>query len=325
MKLKNKKILVTGGAGFIGSHIVDELLKYDNEVTVIDDLSTGRLDNLTPYNKNKNFKFIKGDISDPSLVKKVLKDIEIIFHEAALPSVQRSIKNPLKSHKVNVNGTLNLLLAARDSSVKKFIYASSSSVYGDTPTLPKREDMKPNPKSPYAITKLTCEYYLLVFYNIYGLKTTSLRYFNVFGPRQSDNQYSGVVSIFISRILKDTPPIIYGDGKQTRDFTYVANVVNANLLSAQKKESEGEIFNVGCGLKTSIIDLTEEIIKISKKEIKYIFANPRIGDVRDSLADISKISHLLDYEPKITLKEGLTKLYEWYKIKLGIKNESYQT
>jgi len=311
MVLKNKKILVTGGAGFIGSHLVDRLLKNDNEVIVIDDLSTGNLKNLSFASKNKNFKFIKGDIRDFELLKQILENIEIVFHEAGLANVQKSIDNPYISHDVNVNGTLKLLLASKENSIEKIIYASSSSVYGDLQTLPHKEDMKPKPISPYAITKLTCEYYLSVFYKIYGLKTTSLRYFNVYGPRQPDHQYSGVISIWFSRIVKDMPPIIFGNGLQTRDFIYVEDVVEANILAAEKKSSIGEIFNVGSGVSISVLDLAEEILKVCNKKINYELEKPRKGDIKDSLADISKIEKLLGYKPKFVIQEGLRNLYNW--------------
>lgn len=313
MSLKDKKILVTGGAGFIGSHITDALLKLDNEVTVIDDLSNGNLSNLSFAAKNRNFNFINGDIRDFKLFKNILNNIDIIFHEAALVNVQKSITHPFKTNDVNVNGTLNLLSMAKNYSIQKIIYASSASVYGDLPPQKKTEEMILNPLSPYAVSKLTCEYYLSVFFKIYGLKTTSLRYFNVYGPRQTDNQYSGVIPIFISRIINGLPLIIFGDGLQTRDFIYIEDLVNANLLAAEKESAVGQIFNVGSGTCISIIDLAKEVIKLANYKNEYEFANSRSGDIRHSSADISKIRKLLGYEPKFTLKKGLNKFYEWYK------------
>ena len=319
MSLKNKKVLVTGGAGFIGSHLVEKLLKLDNEVKVLDNLSSGKLENLNFAKNNKNFQFIKGDIRDFDLIKRTLKNIEIIFHQCGIPNVQKSIENPIEFNDVNVNGTLNLLVAAQDSTIEKIIHSSSSAVYGDSTDLPTKEDAKLNPNSPYAVNKLTCEYYLSVFYKVYGLKITTLRYFNIFGPRQAVNRYSGVISIFMSRMLKNLPLIIFGDGNQTRDFTYITNIIDANLLVAEKKAANGQIFNVGSGKSISIIDLAKKMIEIHDKDISYEFADFRTGDIKHSLADITKIKKVLDYKPKVALMDGLKNLYEWYK-----KSENYE-
>jgi len=307
------KVLVTGGAGFIGSHLVDRLLKDGFEVHVIDDLSTGKLENVAHYQGKENFHFIKGDIRDFDLIKKTVKDIDAAFHEAALVSVLRSVKNPLYTNEVNVIGTLNLLKACLGSGVKCFIYGSSTAIYGDAEDLPIKEDSIPKPISPYAVSKLAAENYVNVFHKVYGLKTVCLRYFNVYGPRQTYGPYSGAITIFINRLLSNQPPIIYGDGEQTRDFTEVRDIVDANMLALEKHNAVGQVFNIATGVPTTINSLAELLQKImGKTELKAIYKNQRPGDIRHSYADISKVRKMLGYEPKIGLREGLTKLVEWW-------------
>jgi UDP-glucose 4-epimerase len=306
------KYLVTGGAGFIGSHIVEELLDRDHEVIVLDNLHTGSIKNIEPFFQKKSVSFIEGSITDLKLLKGLFNDIDGIFHEAAIPSVPRSLKNPLVTNENNVTGTLNVLLAARDTGIKRVIFASSSSVYGDTPVLPKHEEMKPNPKSPYAVSKLCGEYYCRVFSDLYGIKTSVLRYFNIFGPRQDPtSEYSAVIPKFISRILRNESPVIYGDGTQTRDFTYVKDVVHANI-KAMESNSEG-IFNVAYGSRTSLNDLARIIMEIQGVTIDIKYEVPRQGDVHDSLADISAAKKVFKYTPAYTVKTGLMETIQWYK------------
>lgn len=307
------KILVTGGAGFIGSHIVDRLLKEGYEVTVIDNLSTGRMENIVHNQNKKSFHFVNGDIQNETLTKKVTEDIDAVFHEAALISVPRSLEDPLLTNRVNVLGTLNLLEACRNSDVKKFIYASSCAVYGQTRTLPQHEKLTPQPISLYAASKLAAENYVKVYHEVYGLNTTCLRYFNVYGPRQTYGPYSGVITIFIKRLLENKPPIIYGDGNQTRDFIYVEDVVEANMLAFHKKNAMGEVFNIATGKQTTINQLAAMLRKImNKTDLKPIYTDPRPGDIKHSYADITKAKKLLHYNPKTSLLDGLTKLIKWY-------------
>lgn len=305
--MASNNVAVTGGAGFIGSNLVEDLAK-NHQVKVIDDLSTGHIENLDQV---RGVEFIQGSITDLALLKDVFSEVDFVLHQAALPSVPRSIKDPISSNMVNVNGTLNVLVAARDCGVKKVVYASSSSVYGDTPTLPKREDMMPNPKSPYAITKLAGEHYCQAFSEIYGLKTACLRYFNVFGPRQDPNsQYAAVIPLFITRILNEKQPIIFGDGTQTRDFTFVKYVVQANIL-AMESDAEG-VFNIACGHQIVLNDLADEIMKITGIETEKLYDLPRPGDIKDSLADISRAREKLGYDPKYDLSSGLEETIKWF-------------
>jgi UDP-glucose 4-epimerase len=302
------KVVVTGGAGFIGSNLSEELLKK-HEVTVIDNLSTGRIENLDQIIDKINF--IQGSITDLDLLKEAFSGSDTVFHQAAIPSVQRSIDNPIVSNKANIDGTLNILVAARDCDVRKVVYASSSSAYGNTPTLPKREDMKPNPRSPYAVSKLTGEYYCRVFSNVYGLKTACLRYFNVYGPRQNpESQYAAVIPRFVTRILAHEPPVIYGDGEQTRDFTFVKDVVKANI-QAMQSPAEG-VFNIACGQRVSLNELARKIMQITGIDIEPIYDKPRQGDVRDSLADISSARKMLGYKPDFNLNSGLEGTIKWF-------------
>lgn len=302
------KVVVTGGAGFIGSNLAEELLRK-HEVTVIDNLSTGRIENLDQIKDKINF--IEGSITDIDLLKEAFSGSDTVFHEAAIPSVQRSVDNPIASNEANVEGTLKVLVAARDCGIRKVVYASSSSAYGDTPILPKKEDMKPNPKSPYAISKLAGEYYCRVFSDVYGLKTACLRYFNVYGPRQNPNsQYAAVIPRLITSVLAHEPPVIYGDGEQTRDFTFVKDVVKANILAM---ESEGEgVFNIACGQRVSLNELAGKIMEITGIRLDPIYDRPRQGDVRDSLADISSAGDKLGYKPDYNLNSGLEGTIRWF-------------
>jgi UDP-glucose 4-epimerase len=308
--MQGKNIVVTGGAGFIGSNIVKKLLKQ-NHVIIIDDLSTGHLKNIQDFITSKKIEFIQGSITDLDLLQNIFKQIDYIFHEAAIPSVPRSVKDPFRTNFVNANGTLNVLIAARDNQVKKVVYASSSSVYGDTPTLPKKEDMKPCPLSPYAVAKLTAEYYCEVFTRIYHLPTVSLRYFNVYGPSQDPtSEYAAVIPKFITNIKNNKPPIIYGDGSQTRDFTFVDDVVNANILAAESPATG--IFNIAGGKRITINDLVKEITAIYNKEIKATYTEQREGDIKHSLADISKAKEGFGYTPKYEMNEGLKETVKWF-------------
>lgn len=306
--MSTKKVIVTGGAGFIGSNLVDELSKK-HSVTVVDDLSTGKMENIAHL---KNIDFILGSITDLGLLKRAFEGAECVFHLAALPSVQRSVDDPLASNAANVDGTLNVLLAARDCGVKKVVYASSSAVYGDEPTLPKKEDMMPDPLSPYAVGKITGEYYAHVFSDLYGLRTVCLRYFNVYGPRQDPtSEYSAVIPIFISRILAGEAPVIFGDGNQTRDFAFVQDVVRANILAMEKERAEG-VFNIACGKRTSLNHLAGIIMEIVGLKVGLIHEKPRQGDIQDSLADISAARNELGYEPEYDLMSGLSKTVDWF-------------
>lgn len=300
--IENKKVIVTGGAGFIGSNLAEKLSNH-NEVIIIDDLSTGRKENVTNLVKKENVCFIQGSILDLSLLEQIFNGADFVFHQAAIPSVPRSIDNPLLTNESNVNGTLNVLVAARNMGLKKIIFASSSSVYGDTPILPKKESMPPNPCSPYATTKLAGEYYCQVFQQVYGLDTICLRYFNVYGPRQDPNsQYSAVIPRFIKRLLEDKPPIIFGYGNQSRDFTFVEDAVKANIKAAET--SATGLFNISRGENITINHLVKFIAKILGKDIEPIYEEPRIGDVQHSLADISK-AKAIGYEPQYSIEEGL--------------------
>ncbi len=301
------RIVITGGAGFIGSNLAQELA-YRAEVCVVDDLSTGRVENLAGIN---GIKFIRGSITDLQLLRAAFRDADFVFHQAALPSVQRSIEDPLHTNEVNIKGTLNVLIAARDAGVKKVIYASSSSVYGDTPELPKREGMNPNPLSPYAVTKLVGEYYCKVFNDVYGLNTISLRYFNVYGPRQDPHsEYAAVIPRFVTRVLRGEPPIIYGDGEQTRDFTFVKDVVRANIL-AMESDATG-VYNIASGRRISIRELASLIMRLTGRDPGVVFDEPRRGDVRHSLADISRAGAKMGYKPEYSLEQGLVEVIRWY-------------
>ena len=305
--------LVTGGAGFIGSHIASGLANNGARVRILDDLSTGHRENLDEI--GGDIDFIQGSVADEALLNKALEDVELVFHEAAIPSVPRSVAEPRKTHIASVDGTFSLLVAARDRGVRRVVYAASSSAYGDQPTLPKSEEMRPDPLSPYAVAKLVGEYYCRVFTRVYGLETVSLRYFNVFGPRQDPgSQYSGVVSRFISALLSNERPVIYGDGEQSRDFTYIDNVVFANINAASAKEASGKIINVANGQRITLNQLLAELKELTgRRDVTAEYLEPRVGDVRHSLADITMARELLGYESKVGLREGLQRTIDWWK------------
>jgi UDP-glucose 4-epimerase len=305
--MKNYQIIVTGGLGFIGSNLVEKLIKH-NEVTIIDDQSTGKIENIQEIDQD-NLTLIKGSITDLNLTK-IFKDHDYVLHQAALPSVPRSISDPKSSNEANITGTLNVLIAAKDSGIKKVVCASSSSVYGDTPTLPKSENMPVNPLSPYAITKMTAEFYCNVFQEIYGLQTVSLRYFNVFGPKQDPNsQYAAVIPNFISAIKNNKPPVIYGDGEQSRDFSYVKHIVDANMLACESDKTG--VYNIACGRRITVNQLVEMINEIMGKNIEPVYSESRPGDIKHSLADISK-AKAFGYEPKSDFIKELKETIKWF-------------
>ncbi len=309
--------VVTGGGGFIGSHIVEELLRRGHNVKVIDDFSTGNRDNVRAF--EKQVEILKEDISQSSILVDVLRGVEYVIHQAAIPSVPKSIADPAKSHQANVNGTLRLLIACRDAGVKRVVYASSSSLYGDSPTLPKHEGMMPNPLSPYGAQKLFAEIYCQVFTKTYALETVALRYFNVFGPRQdAKSPYSGVLALFIPAVLQDRRPTIYGDGLHSRDFTYVQNVVEANLLACTATGVAGEAFNIACGDRITLNSMLQQINKITGKDIAPIYADPRPGDIKHSQADIRKAEEKLGYRTAVSFEEGLRRTIDWYRLNLTV-------
>ncbi len=311
MALTNK-VLITGGAGFIGSNLADKLIEQGAKVTILDNFITGFRENLEEI--SGDFEFIEGDINDDAKLKQAIQDVELVFHQAALPSVPRSIENPLETHQACVNGTFNVLSKAKENSVKRVIYAASSSAYGDQETLPKIETMQPEPLSPYAAAKLMGEYYCQVFSNVYGLETLCLRYFNVFGPRQNpSSQYSGVISRFVDALMADKTPIIYGDGETTRDFTYIANVVDANIKASQTSQGIGKVMNVANSERVSLNELLEVLKKITGKETVADFLPERKGDVKHSQADNQRAVEWLGYEKLVGLEEGLVKTIDWWK------------
>lgn len=307
------KVLVTGGAGFIGSNLAEALIKNGARVTIIDNLITGFRENLDEI--SGDFEFVEGDINDDELVAECVEGCDVIYHEAALPSVPRSIDDPAETHRACVNGTLNLLIKAKGAGVRRVIYAASSSAYGDQPTLPKVETMRTDPLSPYAVAKLTGEYYCRSFHKVYGLETISLRYFNVFGPRQNpSSMYSGVISRFIDALMTGDKAVIYGDGEHSRDFTYIDNVVNANLKAAETTLGIGETVNVANGERISLNSLFEKLKEITgKSEAVVEYQHPRAGDVKDSQADNSRAIEWLGYEKLVGLEEGLTRTIDWWK------------
>ncbi len=306
------RYLVTGGAGFVGSNLVEELLNRGHFVRVLDNFSTGRRENLRAF--LNDIDLIEGDIRSLSTVYRAVDGMDFVLHQAALPSVPRSISDPVTTNEVNVTGTLNVLIAARDHKVKRVVFASSSSVYGQDPRQPKHEDMRPRPMSPYANSKLAGEVYCAVFHQLYGLDTVILRYFNIFGPRQDPtSQYSAVIPRFLNLMSKNRRPTIFGDGQQTRDFTFVSNVVQTNLLACEAERlPEERIFNCACGNRVSIQDLVVELNRILDKDINPVFADPRPGDVRNSYADVSRAVHYLGYNPSVQFNEGLRKTVEWF-------------
>ncbi|MDQ7005983.1 MAG: SDR family oxidoreductase [Acidobacteriota bacterium] len=311
------RVLVTGGGGFIGSNLVEALLRRGDDVRVIDDFSTGRRSNLQQVEAWRalgggSFELLEGDIVDAETARRAVDGCEVVLHQAAIPSVARSVADPVSSHRVNMDGTLNLLLAARDLGVRRFVAASSSSLYGESPALPKVETMTPAPLSPYGVDKLAAETYCRVFTHLYGLKTVALRYFNVFGPRQDPgSEYSAVIPKFASMMLAGQAPTINGDGRQTRDFTFIENVVQINLLAAEAPEEAcGEAYNVACGERISLLDLVDRLNKILGTAIEPVHGPPRAGDIQHSLADISKAERLLGYRVKVGLDEGLARTVE---------------
>jgi nucleoside-diphosphate-sugar epimerase len=317
------RYLVTGGAGFIGSNTVDELVRRGHSVVVLDDLSSGKEDNLAEI-RNK-ITFIKGSITDIEIVRKAMHEAEFVLHLAARTSVPRSVKDPIETNKINIDGTLNVLVAAKELKVKRVVFAASSSVYGETPTLPKVETMHPQPISPYGVTKFVGELYGQTFGRCYGLENVALRYFNIFGPRQDPGSpYSGVLAKFCTAFLEDTQPLVFGDGEQTRDFTYVENAVKANLLACEAPNVSGKVFNVGVGGRVSLNDVLRELGKISGKSLEAKYDPARDGDIRDSQADITQAKEFLGYEPQVTFEDGLARTFEWYRatqVKAAAKTE----
>lgn len=314
------RIVVTGGAGFIGSHLVDRLLTEGSDVTIIDNFDTGQTENVSSHN---NLQVIKGDIRDYALVKRAVKDADAVFHEAALASVVLSIRDPTITNEINVTGTLNLLKASLDLGVKRFVYASSAAVYGNTNRAQKKEDMPLSPTSPYGVSKLAAENYVKIFHELYGLETVSLRYFNVYGPRQRFDEksaYGSVINSFLDRLLRNMPPVIHGDGKQTRDFVYVKDVVEANMLALRKNDAVGETFNIGTGKRITVNKVAQLLKRMTGKEnLESAYSDSRLGDVRHGYADISKAVRILNYDPKFSIERGLEELVNWY-----IKKKEHQ-
>jgi UDP-glucose 4-epimerase len=301
--------LVTGGAGFIGSHLSEELVRRGHRVRVADSLITGKRHNLDHL---PTVEFLEGDLADLDVARRAVEGVDYVLQQAAIPSVPRSVNDPITSHRANTTAAVNVLVAARDAGVKRLVYAGSSSAYGDTPTLPKREDMPPDPLSPYALQKLVAEQYGQMFTRLYGFETVSIRYFNVFGPRQDPSSpYSGVISLFATAILAGERPTIYGDGEQTRDFTYVANVVDGVLRACEAPRAAGEVINVATGGRISLNELLRVLNRIEGTNLAAVYKETRIGDVRDSQADISKAADLLGYVPVVGLEDGLRKTLDW--------------
>jgi nucleoside-diphosphate-sugar epimerase len=303
--------LVTGGAGFIGSHLTEHLVKQGRSVRVLDNFSTGKRQNLAPF-ANK-VELIEGDMADPKIAARACQGVRVVLHEAAIPSVPKSVADPVASHRANVEGTFQMLVAARDAKVQRFVYAASSSAYGESPTLPKIESMPTQPLSPYAVQKLMGEYYCSVFFKCYGLQTLSIRYFNVFGPRQDPtSQYAAAIPAFVTSILRNEPPTIYGDGEQTRDFTFIENVIQANMLAAAAKETRGEVINVACGEHVTVNAIIREINKALGKQIKPNHVDTRPGDIKHSWADISLAAKVIGYKPVVKFADGLARAIDWY-------------
>lgn len=308
------RFVVTGGAGFIGSHTVDELVRRGHSVVIFDDLSTGSQENLEEV--NDKITFVKATVANLDELRKAMRDADCVLHLAAVVSVPRSVKDPVETNQINVDGTLNVLVAARDAKVKRLVFAGSSAAYGDAPGLPKTERMQPDPLSPYGVSKYVGELYAQTFFRCYGLETVALRYFNIFGPRQDPSSaYSGVLAKFCKAFLDGEQPVIFGDGEQTRDFTYVENAVQANLLACQAPKAVGKVFNVGTGVGSSLNQTVELLSKISAKSLTVEYAGPREGDIRHSLADISLARRLLAYDPCIGFEEGLRRTFDWYRSK----------
>ena len=306
------RCLVTGGAGFIGHNLIRALLDGGHTVRVLDNLSTGKRENLSPF--QDRIELIEGDLRSYHIVHEAVRNIDVVFHQGALPSVPRSVKDPITTNQVNVEGTLNLLDAAKDTGVRRLVYASSSSIYGENDRLPKQEDMMPQPISPYAVAKLAGEKYCQVFTSTYGLETVCLRYFNVFGPGQDpQSEYSAVIPLFITAFLDGRQITIYGDGEQTRDFTYVDNVVHANLLAAEAKDAPGEVFNIACGDRISLNQMLDHLRTFTEMDVDVAHSASRPGDVKHSMADIESARKLLGYEPLVSVAEGLRRSVEYYR------------
>lgn len=302
------KYVVTGGAGFIGSHIVQRLLSRGDQVRIADDFSSGRRENVP-----SGVEVVEGDLADPAVAARAAAGCQFVIHQAAIPSVPRSVKDPVTSNRANVDGTLNMLIAARDAGATRFVFAGSSSVYGDTAVLPKREDMKASPLSPYALQKYVGEQYCQMFTRLYGLETVVTRYFNVFGPRQQPGSpYSGVISLFIEALADGKAPTVHGDGRQTRDFTFVADVVTGVLKCCEAPNVAGEVINVACGGRISLLDLIRSVQTILNSHVEPVFGPSREGDVRDSQADISKARKLLGFSPEVPFDEGLRQTVAWF-------------
>jgi nucleoside-diphosphate-sugar epimerase len=303
--------LVTGGAGFIGSHLAEELIRRGERVRIVDSLITGKRQNLAHLPQAE---FLEGDLADLEVARRAVQGVEYVLHQAAIPSVPRSVQDPITSNRANIDASLNVLVAARDAGVRRVVYAGSSSAYGNTPTLPKSETMPTAPLSPYALQKLVAEQYCQMFTGLYGLETVTIRYFNVFGPRQDPSSpYSGVISVFIRALVEGHRPTIYGDGGQTRDFTYVANVVDGVLRACQAPAASGEVINVATGGRISLNQLFEALNQLTGASLEPIYAETRAGDVRDSQADIGKAQRLLGYEPSVGFEQGLEKTVEWFR------------
>jgi len=306
------KYLVTGGAGFIGSHIAEALVKRGDSVRVLDNLLTGRMENLAGF--IRGVEFVEGDIRDPDTCRKAVEGVEYVLHQAALPSVPRSVEDPLLTNAINITGTLNLMLAARDAGVRSFVQASSSSVYGDDPAPRKLEGREGKPLSPYAISKLVNEKYARVFQDLFGFRAVSLRYFNVFGPRQDPfSQYAAVIPLFITKVLKGERPTIFGDGEQSRDFTFVENVVEGNLLAARSDRGGGEAINLACGERLTVNALLAAVNAVLGTKVEAVYADPRPGDILHSTADVDKSRRVLGFEPRVTFLDGLKATVDWYK------------
>jgi UDP-glucose 4-epimerase len=302
--------LVTGGAGFIGSHLVERLVKDGRRVRVLDNFLTGKRENLATF--SNQIELVEGDLADPAVCQRACQGVRVILHQAALPSVPKSVADPVASHHSNVQGTFNLLVAARDARVERFIYAGSSSAYGESETLPKIETMKPSPLSPYAVQKLTGEFYCTAFARCYGMSTLTIRYFNVFGPRQDPgSQYAAAIPAFITAIAENRPPTVYGDGEQTRDFTYIDNVVEANLL-AVKTPTRGEVINVACGESISINAIIQAINSEMGKNVKPNYVAPRPGDIKHSWADVTLSQKVIGFRPIVAFRDGLRRAIAWY-------------